>query len=121
MIKRRQLVIVGKTSLRVPAVQFFRQFQHIISITGLRTIDVVDEVHAGLLAGEVLATTVATKGQRTLTRHDVPEIDTGIVIGLIAREFSDTFESYHLRHLGVGMHIVETVLSLRQWDQQPVM
>ena len=34
------------------------------------------------------------------------------MISLIAREFGDTLEADDLWHLGVGVHIVEAVLSL---------
>ena len=116
MVKRGQLIIVGKTGLWIPAMQFLCQLQHIVGVTGFRPVDIVDEVHASLLTGEVLATTVASEGQRTLTCDDVPEIDTGIVIGLVGREFCNTLEAHHLRHLGISVHIVETVLTLRQRD-----
>ena len=89
-----------------------RQLQHIVGIAGLRAVDVVDEVDAGLLAGEVFTTRVAAKGERTLTRHDIPEEIGSVVITLITREFADSLKSHHLRHLGVGMHVVEIVLSL---------
>ena len=112
MIKGGQLIIVGKTGLWITTVQFLRQFQHIIGVTSLRTIDIIDEVHASFLAGEVLTTTVATKSQRSFARNDIPEIDAGIMIGLITREFSDTLKAHHLGHLGVGVHVVETILSL---------
>ena len=84
VIESCQLIIVGETSFRIPAVKFFRQFQHVIGVTGLRTIDIVDEIHASLFAREVFATAVATESQRTLARDDIPEIDTGIMIGFVA-------------------------------------
>ena len=84
MVEGGQLIIVGKTGLWIAAVQFFRQFQHIIRVTGLRTIDIIDEVHTSLLAGEMLTTAVTTEGQRTFTRNDVPEVDTGVMVGLVA-------------------------------------
>ena len=118
MVEHRQLVIVGKTSLRVTTMQFLSQFQHVVRVTALWAVDVVNEVLAGLLAGEVLTTTVTTKGQRTLTSDDIPEVGAGSVIRLVAREFSDTLKSHHLGHLGVGVQIVETILSLGEWIQQ---
>ena len=84
VVEGGQLVIIGKAGFRIPPVQFLCQFQHVIGVTGLRTVDVVDEVHAGILAGEMFTTAVTTEGQRALTRYDLPEINTGIVIGLIA-------------------------------------
>ena len=92
--------------------QILGKLQHVVGVAALGTIDVVDEVHAGILAGKVLATAVTAKGQRTLARHDVPEEGAGFVVGLVAREFGDTLESHHLRNLGVGVHIVEAVLPL---------
>ena len=55
MVEGSQLVVVGIACLGIAAVQVFRQLQHVIGITGLRTVDIVDEVGAGFLAGEVLA------------------------------------------------------------------
>ena len=53
VVERSQLVVVGIACLWIPAVQILREFQHVIGVTGLRTVDVVDEIHAGFLAGEV--------------------------------------------------------------------
>ena len=49
-----QLVIVGIAGLRITAMHVLRQLQHIVGVAGLRSVNVVDEVHAGLFAGEVL-------------------------------------------------------------------
>ena len=40
------------------------------------------------------------------------------MIVLIIGEFADAFKSHHFGHLCVGMHIVETVLSLRHGGKQ---
>ena len=56
MVERRQLVEVGIACLRIAAVQLLRQLQHIIGITGLRTVNVSHEVLAGFLTGEVFTT-----------------------------------------------------------------
>ena len=119
MVKGSQFVEVGEACLGITAVQLLGEFQHVVRVTGLRAVDVVDEVLAGLLAGEVLTTAVATEGQRALARDDIPEIGAGRVIGLIAREFGNALKAHHLRHLGIGMQVVETVLPLGEGIQQP--
>ena len=98
-----------------------RQFQHIIGVAGFRTVDIVDKVHACLLAGEVFTTRVATEGQRTLSCDDVPEEVGSIVITLITREFADALEAHHLGNLCIGMHVVEIVQTLRHGRQQSAM
>ena len=55
VVKGSQFVEVGIACLWVTAVHILCQLQHIVGVTGLRTVDVVDEVRAGFLAGEVLA------------------------------------------------------------------
>ena len=55
VVEGSQLVVVGIACLGIAAVQVFRQLQHVIGVTGLRTVDIVDEVRAGFLTGEVLA------------------------------------------------------------------
>ncbi len=87
MVKGSQLVEIGIACLGIPTVQFLGEFQHVVGITGLRAVDILHEVLAGLLAGEVLTSAVTTECQCTLTSHDIPEIGTGIMIELIAREF----------------------------------
>ena len=87
MIKRCQLIEVSIAGLRISAMQFLRQLQHIIGVTGFRTIDIGHEILASLLAGEVFTTAIATECQRAFTSHDIPEISTSGVISLITREF----------------------------------
>ena len=61
MIEHRQFVEIGKASLRITTMQILREFQHIVRVTALRTVDVVDKVLTGLLAGEMLTTAVTTE------------------------------------------------------------
>ena len=63
MIEGGQFEEVGITGLRITTMQILRQLQHVIGVTTLRTIDVIHEVLAGLLAGEVFTTTVTTECQ----------------------------------------------------------
>ena len=118
MIERSQLVEVSIASLRITTMQFLSQLQHVIRITGFRTINVGYEVLAGLLTGEVFTTRVTTESQRTFTGNNIPEISTGSMISLVTRQLTDTFETYDLRYLRIGMHIVQTVLTLFQWQQE---
>ena len=121
VIERCQLIVVGIAGLRIAAVQVLGQFQHIVRVTGLRTVDVVDEVDAGLLAGEVLATTVSAKCQRTFAGDNIPEVVCCLMVRLVASKFADALKSHHLRHLCIGMHIIEIVLTLRHGCQQSPM
>ena len=63
MIEQRQLIVVGIAGLRVTVVQQLRQLQHVVGIASFRAVNVVDEVHATFLTGEVLAARVAAEGQ----------------------------------------------------------
>ena len=63
MVEGSQFVVVGIAGLRVATVHVFGKFQHIVGVARLRTINVIDEVRTGLLAGEVLPARVASKGQ----------------------------------------------------------
>ncbi len=101
--------------------QFLRQLQHIVRVARLRTVDVVDEVHAGILAGKVLTTAVTTESKRTFACHDVPEEISSAVVHLITSEFRDTLKPHHFRHLRVGVHIVEVIQPLRHGVQQSTM
>ena len=112
MVEGGQLVVVGVACLRITTVQILGELQHIVGVTGLRAVDVVDEVDAGLFAGEVLATRVSAKGQRTLTGHNIPEEIRSLVIRFISCEFADTLKAYDFGHLRVGMHVIEAVLTL---------
>ena len=40
------------------------------------------------------------------------------MISLVTRQLTDTFETNDLRYLRIGMHIVQTVLTLFQWQQE---
>ena len=64
--------------------QLFRQLQHVVCVTRLRTVDILYEVLTGLLAGEVLTTRITTKGQCAFASHDVPEERCCIVVSLVA-------------------------------------
>ena len=118
MVERSQFVVVGKTCLGIAAVQVLGEFQHVVGVACLRTVDVVDEVGACLTAGEVLAATVPAEGKRALAGHDVPEILACRVVCLVAAQFGNALESHHLRHLSVGVHVVEAVLPLRHRREQ---
>ena len=84
VVEGRQLVEVGITGLGIAAMQVLGQLQHVVGITTLRTVDVLDEVLTGFLAGEVLAAAVTTKGQRPFACHDVPEEGTGGMVCFVA-------------------------------------
>ena len=121
MIKSSQLVVIGKACLRVSAMQILSQLQHIIGVTALRTIDVLHKVLTSLLAGEVFATTVTTKSQRTLASNNLPKVRTCGMISLIATQFCYTLKTNHLGHLSVGMHIIQTIATLHQRVEQSAM
>ena len=121
MVEGGQLVVVGKAGLGVAPVQILGEFQHIVGIATLRSVDVVDKVHAGILAGEVLTAAVSAEGERPLTGDDIPEKSAGIMIGLVAAQFGDALKSHHFGHLCVGVHIVKIVLPLRHRGEQPAM
>ena len=121
MVECCQLIEVGITSLGIAAVEALGQLQHIIGIARFRTIDIVDEVGACIFAWEMLTTTVTTESQRSLTGDDVPEVCACGMVGLVAAEFTDTLKSHDFWHLGIGMHIVEAVLSLRHRCEQSTM
>ena len=87
MIESSQLVVVGIASLWVTTVHILRELQHIVCIAALRTVNIIDKIRAGFLTGEMFTTAIAAKGQRALTRHDIPEEIGSIVIDLVAREF----------------------------------
>ena len=63
MIEGGQLEEVGIACLRIATMQILCQLQHVVGVTALRAIDVCHKVLASLLAGEVLATAIASKGQ----------------------------------------------------------
>ena len=119
MVEGGQLIEVGKACLGVTAVQVLGELEHIVGVAALRTVDIVDEVGAGLLAGEMLAAAVATEGERALTSDDVPEESAGIVVGLVAAQFGYALKSHHLGHLRVGVHVVQAVEALRHRREQP--
>ena len=121
MVKHSHLVVIGKACLWVTTMQILCQFHHIIGVTTLWAVDVLHKVLTSLLAGEMLTTAVATKGQCALTSYDIPEVCTCCVVSLIATQLGYTFKTYHLRHLGVSMHIVENIATLHQRVKQSAM
>ena len=106
MVEHRSLIKVTIHSIRFHSIQVLCQFQHIIGIARLRTIDVVDIVYACFLSRKMLTPTVSSQSQRTLTCHNFPEILAGIVILHIMSQLSDALISDNLRNLCIGMHIV---------------
>ena len=118
MVEHRSLIKVTIHSIRFHSIQVLCQFQHIIGIARLRTIDVVDIVYACFLSRKMLTPTVSSQSQRTLTCHNFPEILAGIVILHIMSQLSDALISDNLRNLCIGMHIVKTILAFFHWHQQ---
>ena len=61
----------------------------------------------------MLTTAVASKSQRTLACHYIPEEIARRVVGLLSRQFCYTFKTHHFGHLGIGMHVVQYIDPLR--------
>ena len=74
MVHHRLLIKVSIACLGITAVEILCQFQHIVGIASLRTIDIVDKIHAGIFGGEMLTTAVAAESQRSFSRDDIPKI-----------------------------------------------
>ena len=121
MIEHSQLIEISKASLWIATMQILSQLKHIIGVTALWSVDILNEILASLLAGEVFTTAVATKGQRTFARNNIPEVCSSCVISLIATKFGYTLKTYNLRYLSIGVHIVETIATSHQWVEQSAM
>ena len=80
VIEHRRLIEIAIHTLMVDTVQILGQLQHIIGITSLWSVDIVDIVYASFLSWEMLTTAVSTQSERTLASHYFPEILTGIMI-----------------------------------------
>ena len=119
MVERCQLIVVSIFCIRVSAVQVLCEFQHIVRVAALRSVDVVDEVGASLLAREMLASAVSSECERPLTSDHIPEERRSMVVALVAAQLGDTLESHGFRHLRVGVHVVEVVLPFRHRVEQP--
>ena len=68
-----KLVVVGIPRFRITTVEVFCKFQHIVGVTALRTVNVVDEVHKSILGREMLTTAVSAKCKAALAGYDIPE------------------------------------------------
>ena len=121
MIEHGQLIEISISSLWIATMQILSKLKHIIGVTALWSVDILYEILASLLAGEVLTTAVATKGQRTFASNNIPEVCASSMISLIATKFGYTLKTYNLRHLSVGMHVVETVATSHQRVEQSAM
>ena len=121
MIEGSQLEEVGIAGFGVATMQILGELQHIVGVTALRTVDILHKVLTSLATGEVLTTTVAAKGQCALACYDIPEVGACSVVSLVATQLGYTLKTYHLGHLGVGMHVVEHVATLHQRVQQAAM
>ena len=74
MVHHGLLIKVSIACLGITTVEILCQFQHIVGIAGLRTIDIVDKIHTGIFGGEMLPTAVTAKSQCALSRDDIPKI-----------------------------------------------
>ena len=63
MVERSQLIVVSITGFWITTMQILGELEHVVGVAGLRTVDVVDEIHTGFLAGEVLTTRVPAKSE----------------------------------------------------------
>ena len=118
MIEHRTLVEVAVGGIGIGAVEEFREFEHVVCVARLRSVDVIDIVDACLLGGEVFASAVSSDGKRALLGHQVPEVLACLMPAGVAIEFGYALKTYHLGYLGVGMHIVETVLMVLHRGEQ---
>ena len=68
-----KLVVVGIPRFRVTAMEVFCQFQYIVGVAALRSVDVIDEIHASILGREVFTTAIPAKCKAALACYNVPE------------------------------------------------
>ena len=68
-----KLVVVSIPRFRITTVEVLWKFQHIVGVTALRTVNVVDEVHTSILGREMLTTAVSAKCKAALAGYDIPE------------------------------------------------
>ena len=99
-------------------VQSFGEFQHIVCVAGLGTVDVIDIIDTVLRGREVFAARIAAQGQRTFLCHHLPEMLACPVHILIPVQFSDSLVTGHLRDLSVRVQIVKRVLAPLKRIQQ---
>ena len=106
MVHHGLLIKVSIACLGITTVEILCQFQHIVGIAGLRTIDIVDKIHAGIFSGEMLTTAVSSESQRSFSSDDIPEKGGRHMIHLITADFCNALKTHHFRYLSIGMQIV---------------
>ena len=108
VVPHRVLIEVGIAGIVGAGGEQLAEFQHVIGVAALRTVGHVDIALSIRLRQEVLADAVATDADRTVLGHVLPKVlgSTQIVRGG-GILFADALEADVLRHLRVGMAVVE--------------
>ena len=108
VVPHRVLVEVGIAGIVGAGGEQLAEFQHVVGVTALRTVGHVDISLCIGLRQEVFADAVAADANRAVLGHVLPEVlgSTQIVRrgGIL---FADALEADVLRHLRVGMAVVE--------------
>ena len=108
MIPHRILIEVGIHGIVCAVAEHLRQFQHVVRVTALRSVKLVD-VSVGIAhRQEVLVHAVSSDAHRSVSSHILPEVLSCLPVGYLRGIcLIDTLETDILRHLCVGMLAVE--------------
>ena len=108
VVVHRILVEVSIASRVCVIKQVLCQFQHIVCVTGLWTIQIAHIAVAAVLVQEVFVHRVTTDADRSVAHYILPEVlGSRLVGGRCGIELGNALESDVLRYLSVGMTVVQ--------------
>ena len=118
MIVHGTLIIIGISGLRRNAEQIFREFKHIVRITGFRSFHITYKIGTSSHTREKLTAAVTTESQRARSCNCFPKETSGIQVFRLSAKLSHTFETNGFWHLSICMFVVEIIFTLRHGNKQ---
>ena len=97
-------------SVRTRFIQHFCKAEHIISVTSFRPLFTGEHTAEIISRMKMLTHTVTSDGDTSMVYHCFPEIAGGLAPISIAFQIGNTFETYHFRYLGIGVHAGQFIL-----------
>ena len=121
MVIKRPFVIIHKMNVRTRFIQHFCKAEHIVGVTSLRPLLAGEHTAEIISRMKMLTHTVTSDGDASMVYHCLPEIAGGLAPVPVAFQIGNTFETYHFRYLGIGVHTSQFILLSQQKLQHGVM
>ena len=128
MIEHCSFVEIGIRSKRIHSEQPFRQLEHVIGVARFRSFPILNIAFAVGRWCKMFTPTVSAQSKSACVHNRIPKKLRGLFVSVkichstvIAAQFRYPLVSHNLRHLSIGMFVVQIVLAFSHAVKKPMM